>query len=63
MPSSVRETPKEDSQSVEEESIDKTSRRGGQADSKSIDSSRSTEDEDEDEVVVFYLFYLLGFVF
>ncbi|CAA3020303.1 transcription elongation regulator 1 isoform X2 [Olea europaea var. sylvestris] len=49
MPSSVRETPKEDSQSVEEESIDKTSRRGGQADSKSIDSSRSTEDEDEDE--------------
>nr|AMP82927.1 formin-like protein 3 [Catalpa bungei] len=41
--------PKEDSQSIEEDSNDKSSRKGDQADSKSIDSSRSTEDEDEDE--------------
>ncbi|KAL2547038.1 cyclin-related [Forsythia ovata] len=49
IPSSVPEFPKEDSQSVEEESVDRSSRKGDQADSKSIDSSRSTEDEDEDE--------------
>ncbi|CAI9763961.1 unnamed protein product [Fraxinus pennsylvanica] len=48
----VPEFPKEDSQSMKEESGDKSSRRGDQADSKSIDSSRSTEDEDENEVDV-----------
>ncbi|XP_051122149.1 uncharacterized protein LOC127245359 [Andrographis paniculata] len=39
-------TPKEDSQSIDEDNY----RKGDQADSKSIDSFRSTEDEDEDEV-------------
>ncbi|CAI9785140.1 unnamed protein product [Fraxinus pennsylvanica] len=52
IPNSVPEIPKEDSQSVGEEIIDESSRKGDQADSKSIDSSRSTEDEDEDEDVV-----------
>ncbi|KAG8366045.1 hypothetical protein BUALT_Bualt17G0035200 [Buddleja alternifolia] len=47
--SSAPEIPKEDSQSLEEDSTDKFSRKGDQADSKSVDSSRSTEDEDEDE--------------
>ncbi|KAI3467582.1 hypothetical protein Pfo_024245 [Paulownia fortunei] len=48
--SSAPEIPKEDSQSIEEDSNDKSFRKGDQADSKSIDSPRSTEDEDEDEV-------------
>ncbi|GER57804.1 cyclin-related family protein, partial [Striga asiatica] len=48
--SSVPEIPKDDSQSIEEDSIGKSSRKGYQGDSKSIDSSRSTEDEDEDEI-------------
>ncbi|CAA0833717.1 cyclin-related [Striga hermonthica] len=47
--SSVPEIPKDDSQSIEEDSIGKSFRKGYQGDSKSIDSSRSTEDEDEDE--------------
>ncbi|XP_011086638.1 transcription elongation regulator 1 isoform X2 [Sesamum indicum] len=46
---SAVEIRKEDSQSVEEDSNEKSSRKGDQADSKSIDSSRSTEDDDEDE--------------
>ncbi|CAA2973832.1 Hypothetical predicted protein [Olea europaea subsp. europaea] len=52
IPSSVPEFPKEDSQSMDEESGDKSFRNGDQADSKSIDSSRSTDEEDEDEVEV-----------
>ncbi|KAK6160264.1 hypothetical protein DH2020_003645 [Rehmannia glutinosa] len=47
--SSAPEIPKEDSQSIEEDSIDKSYKKGEQVDSKSIDSSRSIEDEDEDE--------------
>ncbi|KAL8037772.1 hypothetical protein ABFX02_11G059600 [Erythranthe guttata] len=47
--SSAHEIPKEDSQSIEEDINDKYSRKGDQADTKSIDSSRSMEDEDEDE--------------
>ncbi|KAK4429788.1 hypothetical protein Salat_1279500 [Sesamum alatum] len=46
---SAVEIRKEESQSVEEDSNEKSSRKGDQADSKSIDSSRSTEDDDEDE--------------
>lgn len=41
--------PKEDVDSIDEDN-DKSYKKGDQADSKSIDSSRSTEDEDEDEV-------------
>lgn len=40
---------------MDEESGDKSFRKGDQADSKSIDSSRSTDEEDEDEVVMFSL--------
>lgn len=38
--------PKEDAESIDEDN-DKSYRKVDQADSKSIDSSRSTEDEDE----------------
>ncbi|WCJ38535.1 cyclin-related [Euphorbia peplus] len=44
------EHPKEETQSIEDEGVEKSSGAGDQADSKSIDSSRSTEeDEDEDD--------------
>ncbi|XP_065875313.1 uncharacterized protein [Euphorbia lathyris] len=43
------EHPKEETQSIEDEGVEKSSGKGDQADSKSIDSSRSTEEEDEDE--------------
>ncbi|CAN4123316.1 unnamed protein product [Withania somnifera] len=46
---SAPELPKEDSQSIEDEGVNKSYRKGDQADSKSIDSSRSTEEEDDDE--------------
>ncbi|KAK4358272.1 hypothetical protein RND71_023882 [Anisodus tanguticus] len=49
---SAPDLPKEDSQSIEDEGVDKSYRKGDQADSKSIDSSRSTEEEDDDEVEV-----------
>ncbi|KAL3337275.1 hypothetical protein AABB24_029767 [Solanum stoloniferum] len=49
---SAAELPKEDSQSIEDEGVNKSYRKGDQADSKSIDSSRSTEDDDDDEVEV-----------
>ncbi|TMX02176.1 hypothetical protein EJD97_022480 [Solanum chilense] len=49
---STAELPKEDSQSIEDEGVNKSYRKGDQADSKSIDSSRSTEDDDDDEVEV-----------
>ncbi|CAA3033559.1 Hypothetical predicted protein [Olea europaea subsp. europaea] len=45
----VPKVPKEGSQFIEEESGDKSSRMGDQVDSKNIDSSRSTEHEDEVE--------------
>ncbi|KAG2708162.1 hypothetical protein I3760_05G179200 [Carya illinoinensis] len=49
--SSSVDHPKEVTQSVEDEGIDKSIGKGDQADSKSIDSSRSTEEEeDEDDV-------------
>eukprot|EP00257_Ricinus_communis_P020771 XP_015580095.1 eukaryotic translation initiation factor 4 gamma [Ricinus communis] len=43
------EHPKEETQSIEDECVDRLYVKGDQADSKSIDSSRSTEEEDEDE--------------
>ncbi|KAJ4711047.1 Cyclin-related, putative isoform 1 [Melia azedarach] len=43
------ENPKEETQSIEEEGVHKLSGKSDQADSKSIDSSRSTEEEDDDE--------------
>ncbi|XP_009588503.1 uncharacterized protein [Nicotiana tomentosiformis] len=49
---SAPDVQKEDSQSIEDEGVDKSYRKSDQADSKSIDSSRSTEEEDDDEVEV-----------
>lgn len=49
--SSSVDHPKEETQSVEDEGIDKSIGKGDQADSKSIDSSRSAEEEEEDEVL------------
>ncbi|KAF3659542.1 hypothetical protein FXO38_12584 [Capsicum annuum] len=49
---SAQELPKEDSQSIEDEGVNKSYQKVDQADSKSIDSSRSTEEEDDDEVEV-----------
>lgn len=46
---SVQEHHKEETQSVEDEGVDKSLGKGDQADSKSLDSSRSTEEEDDDE--------------
>ncbi|KAB2609817.1 hypothetical protein D8674_037162 [Pyrus ussuriensis x Pyrus communis] len=43
--------PKEETQSVEDEGFDRSSAKGDQADSKSIDSSRSTEEEDDEDQV------------
>ncbi|XP_010251069.1 PREDICTED: uncharacterized protein LOC104593088 isoform X2 [Nelumbo nucifera] len=49
--SSVQEQPEEDPfRPVGDEGVDKPFRKDDQADSKSIDSSRSTEDDDEDDV-------------
>lgn len=47
--SSAVELPKEDIESIEDEAVDKSYGKGDQGDSKSIDSPRSTEDEDDDE--------------
>lgn len=55
--SSSVDHPKEVTQSVEDEGIDKSIGKGDQADSKSIDSSRSTEEE-EDEVLFCLLFHI-----
>lgn len=49
------ENPKEETQSIEEEGVHKLSGKSDQADSKSIDSSRSTEEEDDDEVLFPFL--------
>ncbi|GAV91929.1 hypothetical protein CFOL_v3_35314 [Cephalotus follicularis] len=43
------EHPKEETQSIEDDGVDRSIGKGDQADSKSIDSSRSTEEEDDDE--------------
>ncbi|XP_059446879.1 uncharacterized protein LOC132178460 [Corylus avellana] len=47
--SSSVDHPKEETQSIEDEGIDKSFGKSDQADNKSIDSSRSTEEEDDDE--------------
>ncbi|XWS22644.1 hypothetical protein CRYUN_Cryun29cG0053900 [Craigia yunnanensis] len=43
------EHPREETQSIEDEAVDKSLAKSDQADRKSIDSSRSTEEEDDDE--------------
>lgn len=48
------EHPKEETQSVDDDGVDKSFGKGDQADSRSIDSSRSTEEEEEDEVLVLF---------
>lgn len=65
------EHPNEETQSIEDEGTDKSFGKSDQADSKSIDSSKSTEEEDDDEVLLFYvlmmvqcdfnLFFMLSF--
>lgn len=52
--SSTMDHLKEETQSVEDEGVDRSFGKGDQADSKSIDSSRSTEEED-DEVLFAHL--------
>lgn len=47
---SAPELSEEEIKSIEEEAIDKSLQKGDPADSKSIDSSRSTEEEDDEEV-------------
>uniref|UniRef100_A0A5B7B1H3 Uncharacterized protein n=1 Tax=Davidia involucrata TaxID=16924 RepID=A0A5B7B1H3_DAVIN len=47
--SSGPEHPEEETQSIEDEGVYKSLGKGDQADSKSIDSSRSTEEEEDDE--------------
>lgn len=44
---------KEETQSIEDEGIDKSFGKADQADRKSVDSSRSTEEEEDDEVLFF----------
>ncbi|XP_044488902.1 uncharacterized protein LOC123213512 isoform X2 [Mangifera indica] len=43
------ENPKEESESIDDESAPRSFGKGDQADSKSLDSSKSTEEEDDDE--------------
>lgn len=52
------EHPKEETESIEDEAVDRSLGKADQADSKSIDSSKSTEEEDDDEVF-FCLFFML----
>ncbi|XP_020422094.1 transcription elongation regulator 1 isoform X3 [Prunus persica] len=49
--SSSMDHPKEETQSIEDEGVDRSFGKGDQADSKSIDSSRSTEEEDDEDQV------------
>lgn len=49
--SSAQDLQNEDAQSTEDEVGDKSYGKGDQADSKTIASSRSNEDEDDDEVI------------
>lgn len=44
--------PKDEPQSIEDEGADISFDKGDQADSKSIDSSKSTEEDDHDEVCI-----------
>lgn len=53
--SSSADHPKEDAEFMEDQGADKSFAKGEQTDSKSIDSSRSTEEE-EDEVLYNILF-------
>lgn len=53
------EHPKEETESIEDEAVDKSLGKADQADSKSIDSSKSTEEEDDDEV--FFAYFLCLF--
>ena len=46
--SSSMDHPKEETQSFEDEGFDRSFGKGDQADSKSIDSSRPTEEEDDE---------------
>ncbi|KAL6983755.1 hypothetical protein U1Q18_017131 [Sarracenia purpurea var. burkii] len=46
---SASEHPKEDTESIEDEAVDKSLEKADQADSKSIESSKSTEEEDDGE--------------
>ncbi|GFY88233.1 cyclin-like protein [Actinidia rufa] len=46
---SASEHPKQETESIEDEAIDKSLGKADQADSKSFDSSKSTEEEDDDE--------------
>ena len=57
--SSSVDHPKEETQSNEDEGIDKSFGKADQADNKSIDSSRSTEEEDDDEVLIFLTCFTL----
>lgn len=59
--SSAQEHSKEDTQSIEDEGVEKSFAKGDQADSKSADSSRSTEEEDDDEVFSFFLMLIFLF--
>ena len=43
---------KDETQSAEDEAVDRSFGKGDQADSKSIDSSRSTEEEDDEVVII-----------
>lgn len=48
---SAGELSKEDTESIEDGGIDKSYGKGDQGDSKSYDTPRSTEDDDDDEVI------------
>lgn len=49
--SSSADHPKEDAELMEDQGVDKSFAKGDQTDSKSIDSSRSTEEEDDEDFV------------
>ena len=51
---SAMDHPEEETQSIEDEGFDNSVGKGEQADSKSIDSSRSTEEDEDDEVLFFF---------
>lgn len=53
--SSSADHPKEDAELMEDQGVDKSYAKGDQADSKSIDSSRSTEEEDDE--VLYNIFF------
>lgn len=55
--SSGAEFPKEDGQSIEDDGVDKSYGKSDHGDSKTIDSPGSTENEDDDEVILSLLVY------